>query len=279
MWHAFSPEASKGEAFAARLFEIEWNLGLDDLFDEERKGGSAMLKFRMLVAFLVVAWLVGCTPVSITGSGNVVTQEEPITGFDKVDVSQGFNVDIRQAEQFSVVIRVDDNVLPYLQVVKQGATLNIGLEPGRVYGIRNATMQAEVTMPELAGLDLSGGSQAAITGFKSTGALSVSMSGGSRLQGDIQAGAASFELSGASDMTLSGSAQDVRIDASGGSQLDLADFPVAGANISVSGASQATVNPSGRLDVSASGASRVYYLGNPTLGTVDTSGASAVEPR
>jgi hypothetical protein len=239
-----------------------------------------MLRSRTLVVWLVAAWLVvACTPVAITGSGNVVTREEPITGFAQVDVSQGFKVAVSQAENFSVVVRVDDNLLPYLQVVKQGNTLRIGLKPGQIYSIRNATMQAEVTMPELAGLDLSGGSQATVTGFKSTGALSVHLSGASHLQGDIQSGDASLNLSGASDITLSGSGQDVRIDASGGSQLDLADFPVAGADVSLSGASQATVSPSGRLDVSASGASRVYYLGNPTLGTMDTSGASSVQPR
>lgn len=238
-----------------------------------------MLKSKVLVLLVVAAWLVACTPVSITGSGNVVTQEPPITGFDKVDVSHGFNIDISQGETFSVVMHVDDSLLPYLQVVKQGSTLNIGLKPGHVYGIRNATMQAQITMPELAGLNLSGGSQAAMSGFKSTGPFSLDLSGASHLQGDIQAGDASFDLSGASGVTLSGSAQDLRIGASGGSQIDLADFSVANANLSLSGGSQATVSPSGRLDVNASGASRAYYLGNPTLGTVDTSGASAVESR
>lgn len=59
--------------------------------------------------------------------------------------------------------------------------------------------------------------------------------------------------------------------------MDLADFPVAEAKVDASGASIVTVNPSGTLNVDASGGSHVYYLGNPTLGRVYSSGGSFVE--
>ena len=44
------------------------------------------------------------------------------------------------------------------------------------------------------------------------------------------------------------------------------------AAVNAGGASTVTVNLSGRLDADASGASNVYYLGTPTLGTLETSG-------
>jgi hypothetical protein len=47
----------------------------------------------------------------------------------------------------------------------------------------------------------------------------------------------------------------------------------------VSGASQATVHSAGRLDVRASGASKLFYVGQPTLGSVDSSGASTIQRR
>jgi hypothetical protein len=209
----------------------------------------------------------------------VVTREEPISEFDKVDISSSFEVDINQGESFSVIIRVDDNLVEHLQVVKQGSTLKIGLKPNRNYTIRNATMEAEVMMPELTGLDLSGASHANIAGFKSTKDLSVDLSGSSSLRGDIEAGDISIDLSGSSEMTLAGSGQDVTIDASGSSELDLAEFPVVDARVDASSASTVTVNASGRLDVDASSASNVYYLGNPTMGEIGTSGESSVEPK
>jgi hypothetical protein len=240
-----------------------------------------VLKFRMLVVLLGLALLAGCGLVeatSITGSGNIVTQEETFTGFDKVEVSHAFKVNISQGDSFGVVVRVDDNLVKHLQVVRQGSTLKIGLKPGLRLNIRRATREAEVTMPELTGLDLSGASHGTISGFRSTKALDVDVSGASQLLGNIETGDAQFNVSGASQVNLSGSAQDVGIDASGASILKLADFPVADATVDASGASQVTVNPSGRLDADASGASRVHYLGSPTLGTIETSGASSVKP-
>lgn len=227
-------------------------------------------------ALFLIPVLASC---ALTGSGNVVTQEFALTGFDKVDVSHGFKVDVSHGDTFSVVIRIDDNLAQHLQVVKQGSTLKIGLKPFPPYHISNATLEAKATMPELTGLDLSGGSHGTIGGFKSTKTLDVDLSGGSHLGGDIEAGNTSFDVSGGSHVTLSGSAQELTIDASGGSHVNLADVSVTDADVEASGGSEATVNPSGRLDANAAGGSRIYYLGSPTLGEVETSGGGSVERR
>jgi hypothetical protein len=236
-----------------------------------------MCKSRIFILFIAFAMLIGCTLIPITGSGNVVTQEEPISGFDKVDISQSFEVDISQGENFSVIIRVDDNLVEHLQVVKQDNTLKIGLKPNRNYTASNATLEAEVTMPELTGLDLSGASQATIAGFKSSNDFSVDLSGSSSLVGDIEAAKTNFDLSGGSDANLSGSGQETTIDVAGGSQIDLSNFPVTEVTVNAAGASIATVNASGKLNADASGASQIYYLGDPTLGEIDSSGASSVD--
>jgi hypothetical protein len=237
--------------------------------------------FTLGIGLVLMVMSLGCGLIpgarTISGSGDVVTREEPITGFDRVDVSHAFQVDISQGDTFSVVVTVDDNLVEYLEVVKQGDTLKIGLEPGQGYSVREATLEAEVTMPKLAGLEMSGASHVAVTGFKSTKTFDVNLSGASRLRGEIDAGDATFDASGASRVTLNGSAGNVTVEGSGASQIDLSDFAVADAIVKLSGASAATVNPSGTLDVDASGASDVYYLGNPRMGNVDTSGASSVE--
>jgi hypothetical protein len=238
-----------------------------------------MYKIKALFPLLVIFLMIGCAQVTLTGSGNVITQEESLTGFDKVDISQSFNVDITQGENFSVVVRVDDNLVEYLEVERQGSTLKIGLDPTRSLTIFSATMEAEVTMPELVGLELSGNSDARVSGFESTESLTVDLSGNSDMRGDIQAGDSSFDVSGNSSITLSGSAGDVSVDASGSSEVDLADFPAADGTVNASGASTVTVNLSGRLDADASGRSDIYYLGDPEMGRTDTSGSSSIQPR
>ena len=237
-----------------------------------------MFKSKILLGLLLAVLLTGCGQGTITGSGNVVTQEEAISGFDKVEVSHAFKVNISQGETFSVVVRMDDNLFEYLDVVKQGSTLKIGLKTERIS--RDTTREAEVTMPDLTGLDLRGASQVTLTGFKSTNALNLDLSAASHLRGDIEAGDTQIDVSDASQVTLRGSAGDVTMDdVSGASTVDLADFPVVNANVTARDSSVITVNASGTLDVDAKSASEVYYVGNPTLGEIDTSGGSSVEPK
>jgi hypothetical protein len=216
-----------------------------------------MFKLKMIVLFIVAAMLAGCGVVSpLTGSGNVVTQEEAITDFDNLDVNQGFQVEVSQGDTYSVVIGVDEDLVDDLVVVKEGSTLKIGLKPGGSYNLENVTLEADVTMPEL------------------TGAV---LAGGSHLGGDVEAGDVTFNLSGGAHVTLSGSAGGLTVAANGGSHAKLADLLVVDASVEANGGSHVTVNPSGRLDAIARGGSHVRYLGSPTLGTIDTDASSSFQ--
>jgi hypothetical protein len=238
-----------------------------------------MKKIRTAIVILAAILLVSCAQVTITGSGNVITQDEALTGFVKVDISNSFKADITQGDIYRVVIRVDDNIVEYLRVEKDGSTLKIGLDPTRSYTILNATMEAEVTMPELVVLDLSGNSEATISGFETPNALTFDVSGNSRLGGDIDGGDSKFDVSGNSSATLSGSAGDLTVDASGNSEVNLTDFPGSNGSVNASGSSTVTVNLSGKLDADASGSSDIYYLGSPELGNIETSGSSNIQPK
>jgi hypothetical protein len=218
------------------------------------------------------------TPQSISGSGNVITKEETIVDFDKVDLSTSFDAQISQAADYKVVLRVDDNLVDYLQVEKIGSTLKIGLKPSA--SIRGpVTLEAEISMPELVGIDLSGASTANISGFSSIENLNVALSGSSSLKGDITAGDTTVDLSGSSDMKISGNGGNLNLDASGSSEVDLSEYTVEDANLDVSGASTVTVKSNGILNAKASGASDIYYLGNPTLGNTDSSGSSNIQAK
>jgi hypothetical protein len=215
--------------------------------------------------------------LAITGSGNVVSEEQDIADFDEVGVSHAFEVEISRSDAFRVVVHVDDNLREHISVVKRGRTLLIGLKRGERYRLRNATLQAEVAMPELAGIRLGGASDGTVTGFRSAKPLEVDASGASRLRGDIEAGDVRIRLSGASQAALMGAAEDLAVEGSGASQCDLSAFDVADAEIDLSGASAANVRLSGELRARLSGASSVTYTGGPTAVETKTSGASSVK--
>ena len=87
-----------------------------------------MFKVRMLVLFLAVALLAACAPF---GTGRVVTREEDLTGFDRVEVGNAFKVDITQSGTFRVVVRVDSSFEQRLEVVKRAVTQEYRPVPGK----------------------------------------------------------------------------------------------------------------------------------------------------
>jgi hypothetical protein len=214
----------------------------------------------------------------IRGSGNLVTRQESFTGFDRLDVGHGFDIEVRQAETFSVELRVDENAVKHLMAEVDGSTLRLGLK-SPFYATVNVTLQATVTMPELSALSLSGGAGGSITGFGFSQPFALELSGGSDLVGDIEVGDVRCVVSGGSDIALTGAGGDLDLEVSGGGEANLSGFAVANAKVLSSGGGGATVNTTGRLDVEASGGGTVYYTGNPTLGNINTSGGSSVKRR
>jgi hypothetical protein len=248
-----------------------------------------------MVTLLLLLWLVpGCFG-SVIGSGNLETRDFDYSDFTRLEVGNAFRVEVNPSESFSISITLDDNMFDYLYVSKSGETLKIRLKSG--YRYSNHTAIAEVAMPEIQRLELSGATSGTVEGFSSirdftaeisgassldiafmtTGGVDFGLSGASRLAGNIVAGGdARFNLSGASSIALSGSADDLNADASGASHLELDDFTVRNANIEFSGASNGTVNMDGTLNVDLSGASHLYYIGEVILGDIDISGGSSI---
>ena len=121
--------------------------------------------------------------VRIVGSGEITTKEYDYFGFDAIAVSDAFKATIKQGDDFSVVVRTDEGVMPHVEVVKSGNTLKIGILEER-YSLSNIKiMQVEITMPELSALRLSGASNATISGFSSSSDLELDVSGASTLRG------------------------------------------------------------------------------------------------
>jgi hypothetical protein len=244
------------------------------------------MKKTIIIIVLVVAVAILCTllilnlrgwPGVLIGSGNLETEAYAFTNFTEVEISSAFDFEINQSSSYNISVTADDNVMEYVQVSQVGQTLKIGLRTVTWFG--PVTLRASVTMPELSGLTVSGASRGDIYDFSSTEDLDITVSGASRVNGDITAGNVEFDISGASTIQLEGSANDMVASVSGASRLNLGSFPVNNADVNFSGASSGTVNLNGRLDANLSGASRLWYIGEPTMGDINTSGASTISKK
>jgi len=241
--------------------------------------GLGLLAATVLLSGCCCPWTVSrvVRSVNLRGSGNFVTQEMNLSGFTRVVISHAFVADVTRSDTYRVEITVDDNLVDYLDVSKRGDTLYVGMDDISLFG--TATLRATITMPALESLEASGASKVTATGFRSTTAFDLEVSGASSAQGEIDCGDVHMRVSGASSVTLDGTGGDGDIGVSGASRARLEGFALQDVNVEASGASSATVSVAGRLNAEASGASTILYVGNPQLGRVEESGASSVRPR
>lgn len=260
----------------------------------------------VLLALLLTTLLIsGCQTILVSKNGETETGETEnrqydFSEFTRVDISSAFSYEIMQSDTYSISITANNNLFDDIKVAKEGQTLIIGMEiPGAPWAVfnNNPNIKAVITMPQLQGLDSSGATHGIVADFSSTEKLDVTASGASSVElveiiaadttfdvsgasevtGDIEAENMELEVSGASTVQLKGSADSIAAGGSGASHLKLADLKVGNANIILSGASDGTVNLDGKLDAELSGASTLEYIGEPTLGNMDISGASKLK--
>jgi len=242
------------------------------------KKAAIIIAVVVVVGAICAALVLRGWPGVLTGSGNLETKEYAFTNFTRVEVSSAFEFEIKQSSSYSINVTADDNVIDRVQVSQDGQTLKITVG-GAPTIFRSVTLKASVTMPELGGLAVSGACSGTVSNFNSTEAVSITVSGASRVTGDITAGDIEFDISGASTIQLEGSADDMIAAVSGASTCNLGDFTVNDADVNVSGASTGTINLNGRLDANVSGASTLLYIGDPIMGTIDVSGASTLREK
>ena len=192
----------------------------------------------MLLAIILVSTSLGCITGEITGSDDLVTEKREITGFDRLDIGWGFEATVRQGSEYSITVTANENVMDRVIVSKSGNKLTIGMKIGTYDSLQ---LRANITMPELTRVELSGGSTGDVRGF---GAID---------EFDL-------ELSGGSDYVMDGSANKLKASASGGSEMQLSNFDVQDLDIHMGDGSRGTIKVSGRIDADLSGGSRVGHV-------------------
>ena len=140
-------------------------------------------------------------------------------------------------------------------------------------------LKAYITFVELESLELSGAVEIKGEGRLDFNKLNIDASGATEINMDITAGILKMDISGASEVSLSGDADEVYIEASGASELSTHDLETKTFFLDISGAGEATIYVTEKLDVTVSGAAHVAYSGNPEFVNQDVSGAASIKSR
>jgi hypothetical protein len=242
-----------------RVSAWDSNTGSDP--GRERRG--EMGRRSMTLAALAALGTGGCVlPVDIDfdggthvrGSGHPVSLARSLPPYDAIIVAGPVRVLVERTGEEYVELTAEDNLVDYLEMEVRGGVLYLGVEPGVSVSPRREILY-RVWSYEVLELDASGASSV-----------------------DIEVGHVPtlwVTVSGASRVAPWGDADQQDLFVSGASRYDAFDLHSHEVRADVSGASLVDVRVSEVLDVAASGASRVRYLGWPEV-VGDVSGGSTV---
>ncbi|GAA4398856.1 hypothetical protein GCM10023187_09930 [Nibrella viscosa] len=229
-------------------------------------------QFIHTIFALLLAGLTACENTFI-GPYEETRQTYGLTGFDRLDMGSAFRITVTRGSTFAIEAKGNQRDIEDLDIYTRNGTLYAKYRnPLRS---RRYSMNIDITMPELRGVDFSGASKSTVTGFTNVRELDVKLSGASKSTVEVTAGRLNIDLSGASDLFLKGNGGVIRGELSGASKVEAYDFPVDEADLDLSGASNAYVRVDKNLTVKASGASDVRYRGTPVVRS-QVSGASKV---
>jgi hypothetical protein len=199
-----------------------------------------------------------------------------VSGFDRLSMGSAFKIDVKQGKQYSLTATGESDDVKDLEAKVVSGVLRVGYK-GNNWNKRRKTVNINIVMPSLEGIDFSGASKAVVNKFVGVKQMAIEVSGASQVTMDFSAPKVTFELSGASSLAITGQGDILHGEVSGASSFKGESFPAKEVNIDASGASSAYVVASNTIHADASGASRVRYTGNAKDIHSNTSGASSVK--
>jgi hypothetical protein len=205
------------------------------------------------------------------------TETRPLTDFTSVAVGGGIDLFLRQGDRFVVEVSSED--LADIVTEVHTGTLEISRPKRSSFFDWGDHGSVRVTLPSLAALTASGGSDVATEGSISGDKLRLVASGGSDVVIDVSVATLDVQASGGSDVRLSGSARSARVQSSGGSDLNASGLTADEADVNSSGGSDLSIAVRDKIVGNASGGSDVSYTGEPSTVDVNSSGGSDVSRR
>ncbi|MGA0558032.1 head GIN domain-containing protein [Larkinella sp. VNQ87] len=203
-----------------------------------------------------------------------VTEELPITAFEKLEIWGMLNVLVSEGPTYTLTARGSRRAIHNVKVRQRGKWLKIG--SGFFFWHRQYDLLLTITTPHLSKLDVSGACTVQLTGFRELHNLDIDITGASNvsLEGEVQT--LNIDITGASRLTLIGRGNTLAADLTGASNLHALQYPVEDATVEVTGACTAQIFATHVLKAEATGASKVHYQGEPSV-HFESSGAGSIK--
>ncbi len=240
---------------------------------------------KFFVALLLFVLLFPSCELDCTkGSGNVISETRVVNFFDEIEMRGAFDLRLTQADEFSLVIEAEDNILPLIDTrvnsqdrlvidtdgcirTNERTVLFVSapnIEEIRIDGSGDVTAVTTLDFNSLR-VDINGSGDVDIDSLF-TNFAEVNIDGSGDVMVDyIDAVTINVEVQGSGDIDFSGFSNDFNVDIEGSGNVDALNLVTEKCAIDISGSGDCEITATDELGIIIRGSGSVYYRGDPVI--------------
>lgn len=226
--------------------------------------------------FLLLAGLLttACQFNGVKGSGNVVSQNRPVTeDFKSIKAGNGLDIVLEQAPTSSIEVKADDNLQQHIKTTIQNGVLVITSDVNSYMNVESK--EIIVKMPTIESIKIMEGSSFESRNTIKANELNIKCKTGATMKIAIECEKATVEATEAGSITIEGKAINLETAATTGSHIQAAKLLSNDIIASASTAGSITINPLVSLSADATTGGSINYVNVPkNLNKKSTTGGS-----
>lgn len=233
---------------------------------------------KLIVLLLSALFLGSChfDYKSIKGSGKIITEnrkiEKPFTG---IDVSDAIQVTLKQADEVSVVVEADDNLVASISTEVKNGVLHISnIEQ---LSIHNGTRKVIVSMPTIESIETTSASNLESQNTIKGSTINIISSSASSIHLNLEMDEVNCDSSSGSRIKIKGLALKLKAESSSGSQINNFDLLANEVTADASSGSTIEIHPIVSLKADASSGASVLYNSVPKTISKNSSSGGNIE--
>jgi hypothetical protein len=200
----------------------------------------------------------------VVGSGRVVDDARNVSGYSRVIINGGIDVQLKHTGSEKAVVHADDNIAPLIETRVEGDKLFVETRKDAAFRTRTRLLVV-VEFKQLDAIQLQGSGDVQVDDIKA-GIFQGTIQGSGDLKiARIEADTVALSIAGSGNFDARGRAGKLGVVIEGSGDVKAEDLKAKTAAVSIAGSGDARVHATESLQARISGSGDVRYRGSPRV--------------
>ena len=218
---------------------------------------------KIFVTLVLAVTLISCNDFDNQkrGNGDVTTDSREVTEkFSKIVVGQAIDVEIEQADSYSIEVEADSNLINDIKTTIENGVLKISSD----VNFQNAEkLLVKVKMKQISEIETTNASSVQSINLLKGKSLRIAASSSSKVEIEAEYETMHLEATSTGEISIKGKTLKLETSASSASEIDASDLLANEVFAQATSASETTVHAILKLDAKASSASQIHSVKKP----------------